>query len=440
MTIEQLDTLRSALAQSPTNIPLLCLVIDALIAAHCMDDAKIHLETLSTLAIGLQDRLFLSDAYFKAGLYEKAGSILVQLKAENGSIPAVLLLLSKVNYQLGVYEQAEVYYLEAIGADNTLKDPNFEENLIDELGRALDIPVQQALEQVKLPNMATEKDSIRFEAVAGMEEVKEKIRMNLIYPAQNQALFAAYGKKAGGGILLYGPPGCGKTYLARATAGECQAMFLNMTIHNILDMYIGASEQNLHQFFETARQYSPAVVFIDELDALGSSRQQASPNQRSLTNQMLQEMDGVTSSNENVLFMAATNAPWYVDPALRRPGRFDHVIFVPPPDLKARAEILKIHLKGKPLAEIDYEAIAKVTERFSGADLQAVCNLATDEVLQMALKSGVSKPIETQHLLTAAKKVRPSTGEWLATAKNYVTYSNQDGQYDDITAYLKSIK
>ena len=175
--------------------------------------------------------------------------------------------------------------------------------------------------------------------------LKEEIRLKIIYPLQHADLYAAYGKSAGGGILMYGPPGCGKTHLARATAGEIKAGFLSVGINDVLDMWIGNSERNLHEMFEQARQNKPCVLFFDEVDALGASRSDMRASAgRHLINQFLSEMDGVQSANEGVLVLAATNAPWHLDPAFRRPGRFDRVLFVPPPDRPAQPRFCKSSL------------------------------------------------------------------------------------------------
>ncbi len=180
------------------------------------------------------------------------------------------------------------------------------------------------------------------------------------------------------------------------------------------------------------------MIFIDELDAIGGSRQQMRyHHSRMLTNQLLNELDGVETDNSEILVLGATNSPWFVDASLRRPGRFDRVLFVPPPDLKARVEILTLYLKGKPIEAIDYTRVAKLMERFSGADVKAVCDMAADTVIMSAMRTGKVRPIRTEDLLEALKKVRPSTLEWLATAKNYATYSNVAGAYDDIVDYLK---
>jgi SpoVK/Ycf46/Vps4 family AAA+-type ATPase len=271
-----------------------------------------------------------------------------------------------------------------------------------------------------------------------MEEVKEHIRMKIIYPLENQEMFKQYGKKVGGGILMYGPPGCGKTYLARATAGEIKANFLCVGISDVLDMYLGESERQLHEIFESARRNTPCVIFFDEVDALAASRSDMRKSGgRQAINQFLMELDGVESPNEGVLILAATNAPWHLDSAFRRPGRFDRIIFVPPPDAKARADVLRLTLKGKPVENIDYELLAKKTDKFSGADIFAVVDQAVEAKLAQAMKEGIPKPLSTKDLENAARNVKPSTAEWFATARNYALYSNQGGVYDDIIKYMK---
>jgi ATP-dependent Zn protease len=158
---------------------------------------------------------------------------------------------------------------------------------------------------------------------------------------------------------------------------------------------------------------------------------------RQVINQFLSELDGVTTSNAGILVLAATNAPWHLDTALRRPGRFDRVIFVPPPDGPARAAILHLMLDGKPAARIDYARLARQTRDFSGADLQGIVNVTVEQKLREAMRTGTPPPITTGDLLTAAKSVRPTTKEWFATARNYAIYANEGGLYDDIARYLK---
>jgi SpoVK/Ycf46/Vps4 family AAA+-type ATPase len=251
-------------------------------------------------------------------------------------------------------------------------------------------------------------------------------------------LYNAYGKAIGGGILMYGPPGCGKTHLARATAGESSAGFISVGINDVLEMWLGNSERNLHQLFEQARRNKPCVLFFDEVDALAASRaDMRTSGARHLINQFLSEMDGVDTSNDGLLILAATNAPWHVDPAFCRPGRFDRILFVPPPDAPARASILRVMLKGKPQENIDADHVAKRTDGFSGADLKAVVDQAIEAKLRDAMKAGIPKPLVTKDLLAAAGALKPSTKEWFSTARNYALYSNQGGTYDDILKYLK---
>jgi SpoVK/Ycf46/Vps4 family AAA+-type ATPase len=283
-----------------------------------------------------------------------------------------------------------------------------------------------------------ERPKINFKDVGGMEKLKEEIRLKIIHPLTHPDLYKAYGKPIGGGILMYGPPGCGKTYLARATAGEINANFISVGINDVLDMWIGNSERNLHALFEQARAHTPCVLFFDEVDALGASRADMRQHAgRQLINQFLSEMDGVKTSNEGVLVLGATNAPWHLDSAFRRPGRFDRVLFVPPPDAAARAAILRLQCRGKPLEQIDYEALGKRTDNFSGADLKAVVDVAIEHKLSEALKAGVPKPLTTKDLAGAAATLKPTTKEWFATARNYALYSNQGGIYDDILQFLK---
>jgi SpoVK/Ycf46/Vps4 family AAA+-type ATPase len=156
-----------------------------------------------------------------------------------------------------------------------------------------------------------------------------------------------------------------------------------------------------------------------------------------VVNQFLNELDGVGSSNDGVLVLAATNAPWHLDAAFRRPGRFDRVLFVPPPDAPARAAILRLLCTGKPQKDLDFDALANKTDRFSGADLKGLVDLAIEGKLRDAAKTGIPAPLTTRDLLAAAGRVKPTTAEWFATARNYALYSNQGGVYDDVLKYLK---
>jgi SpoVK/Ycf46/Vps4 family AAA+-type ATPase len=227
-----------------------------------------------------------------------------------------------------------------------------------------------------------ERVGLRLSDVGGMAEVKARLEASVLAPLRNPELARLYGKSLRGGLLLYGPPGCGKTFIARAVAGEMGARFLAVSLADVLDMYIGQSERNVRELFETARRNSPCVIFLDEVDALGQKRsQQRNTGGRGTVNQLLSEMDGLSNNNDGVFVLGATNHPWDVDVALRRPGRFDRMLLVLPPDELAREAILRYHLRDRPIANVDARKLARKTDGFSGADLAYVCETAAERAL-----------------------------------------------------------
>jgi SpoVK/Ycf46/Vps4 family AAA+-type ATPase len=274
--------------------------------------------------------------------------------------------------------------------------------------------------------------------VAGMQEVKRRLNLAFLAPMRNPELMKAFGKTTRGGLLMYGPPGCGKTFIARATAGELGAHFLAVGLSDVLDMYVGNSEKNLHEIFETARRKSPCVLFLDEIDALGRKRSQMRHSGGNIINQLLSEMDGVNAKNEGVFVLAATNHPWDVDTALRRPGRLDRTLLVLPPDLEARASLLEMSLRDRPVQNIDVNGLAKTTEDFSGADLAHLADSASELAMEDSMTTGRVRSITMNDFKTALKDVRPSTRAWFETAKNYAMFANDAGQYDDLLEYLKA--
>ncbi|MCK0469872.1 26S protease regulatory subunit [Halalkalibacter sp. APA_J-10(15)] len=282
-----------------------------------------------------------------------------------------------------------------------------------------------------------EQKLITFADVGGLEDVKKKIKIDFIMPIQSPEIFKAYGKAIGGGLLFYGPPGCGKTFLARAIAGEINARFLHLDLQSILSKWSGEAEQNLHEFFEDARQKKPCVLFIDELDALGGNRQKLhSHHERLLVNQLLMELDGSTSNNEGIYVIGATNTPWYLDPALRRPGRFNSLLFLPPPALEERKTILTLKTSGKPQQELQLDLVAKYTEHFSGADLEYLVKDAVDLAIARSFETGTVQPLTNQDLLNAMEKRQPTTLEWFATAKSYAKFSDVNQEYKDVLDYF----
>jgi AAA+ superfamily predicted ATPase len=280
---------------------------------------------------------------------------------------------------------------------------------------------------------------LRLADVGGMEQVKERLELSFLGPMRNPELARAFGKSLAGGLLLYGPPGCGKTFLARAVAGELGAGFSEVGLADVLDVWVGRSERNLAEIFRVARRRAPHVLFLDEIDALGQKRSHltTSASLRNVVNQLLVEMDSLSGKNEGVFVLGATNHPWDIDSALRRPGRFDRMLLVLPPDPPARAAILRSNLQKRPLSGIDLEKLVKATDGYSGADLAHLCNTAAERALADSVRTGRVRPLTTKDVLTAAREVQPSTGPWFATARNVALFGNADGSYDELAEYLK---
>ncbi|MFC0546017.1 ATP-binding protein [Kutzneria chonburiensis] len=295
-----------------------------------------------------------------------------------------------------------------------------------------------AAAEEQLGFLDVEEGRITLKDVGGLKAVKERLEAAFLAPMRNPELRRLYGKGMKGGLMLYGPPGCGKTFIAKAVAGELGAKFIAVTLSDVLDMYIGQSERNLHEVFELARRNAPCVLFLDEVDALGQKRSQLrSSAMRGTVNQLLVELDDVRDSNEGVFVLAATNHPWDVDTALKRPGRFDRTLLVLPPDGEARQAILEYHLKDRHARGIDIAKLAKKTDGYSGADLAHACDVAAEKALLDSVKTGRTRMIGAKDLEEALREVRPSTGPWFAAARNVAMFANEGGMYDDLLAYLK---
>jgi transitional endoplasmic reticulum ATPase len=440
-----IQALRAALHATPDALPLRKHLADLLMESGIYPDAVEEYKRVLDLApddLGVKYRL--AEGYHALNRDDIALVILEELLQTSKPAPTVYLLAARVFFATGAVMQAAEMYRQAITQNPALVDDDFLQQLAiaeplltspetaeDRVFVTVDEDSQEVVDYIERPQ-------ITFKDVGGMEKLKEEIRLKIIYPLTHPEIYQAYGKTTGGGILMYGPPGCGKTYLARATAGEVDAHFVAVGLHDVLDMYIGQSEKKLHAIFELARHNTPCVLFFDEVDALGAKRSDLRHSAvRQTINQFLSELDGVSTSNAGVLILAATNAPWHLDVALRRPGRFDRVIFVPPPDITARAAILHILLQGKPVQDIDYARIARKTAGFSGADIKGIVDQAVDRKLQEALQTGVPAPINTQDLLEMVRITHATTQEWFETARNYAIYANQNGLYTDVLTYMK---
>lgn len=429
-----IENLKEALKFSPNNIPLKRHLAESLVAFNELDEAAKYYQELIEISNESNDKYALANIAFQSKNFNKCIVIIDSLIDIDSANISYLHLKTKALVKENSLAQAIEMYQKIQTINPEFKDDNLDEKL--KVG-SLSLADNEEDFEAELNDQFIEKPDLTFEDVGGLENVKKEINLKIIHPLNHPEIYKQYGKKIGGGILLYGPPGCGKTFLAKATAGQIQAKFINVQLNDILDMWIGSSEKNLHEIFELARRNTPCVIFIDEIDALGASRSDMKQSSgRHLINQFLQELDGIASENEGVLIIGATNTPWHLDAAFRRPGRFDRIIFVPPPDEAARASIFELKLKSKPIDDVNYSGLAKYCNGYSGADIEAVIDIAVEAKLEEAIHSGIPKPITTKDLRKSLKIHKASTKEWFTSAKNYALYANETGLYDDILNYL----
>lgn len=288
---------------------------------------------------------------------------------------------------------------------------------------------------------ATARPRITFADVGGLDALKKSLRLQIIEPFLRTGLFARFRKSAGGGVLLYGPPGCGKTMMARAVAGEIRGEFISVGVSDVVSMWFGQSESLLAGLFDKARASKPCVLFFDELDALAFSRSKAaSEHSRRIVNEFLAQLDGLASENEGVLILAATNMPWDIDPAMKRSGRFSRQVFVPPPDAQAREALFELKLQGVPADGLDLRQLARETPQYSGADIEGLIDLAKENVLGEIIDGGTERPLRQSDLLAARATLQASTLDWLRTARNLVRYGGSDTSYREVEQYLREHK
>jgi SpoVK/Ycf46/Vps4 family AAA+-type ATPase len=276
--------------------------------------------------------------------------------------------------------------------------------------------------------------------IGGMPAIRRWLSTAFLSSLRDPQMSGLFGRSLRGGLLMYGPPGCGKTFLARALAGELQAGFLRIDLAHVVDMWLGYSRRSVHEIFETARASAPCLLFLDQLDAIGPRRAGRRHSiGRGVVDQLVAELYSASEEHEGVFVVAATEHPWDVDALLRRPGRLDHRLLVLPPDLQARETIIRAVLDGRPLAEgLDVTALAARTDKYSAADLAQLCESAAAAALEASIVSNSSRPISWADFTRGFNEIRPSTPPWFDLARDYARFAAEPGSYDDLVTYLRA--
>jgi tetratricopeptide (TPR) repeat protein len=459
-----LHSIKEALRQSPENLSLLLLYGYSCLENISFDEAQEYFnKALQISPDNIDAQLGLARSAYAKGSLSEAAVRTEQVLAQQPQHAQALLLMSRVLLSENDRKGAMKYFDLAALSDSSIQDPALEQDLgrnadqvrqswheqrsqtnpegnntltlggeadagvdfMDEGGGLENLVMEWRPETCFLPG-DSERTKVTFADVGGMEELKEEIRRKIVYPTQHSELYKAYGKRMGGSILIYGPPGCGKTLILRAIAGEVSCNFISVSLHEVFDPYMGSSERNLHLIFEAARANAPCVLVFDDIDPLAQDRHHIRESHlRNVVNQFLRELDGLR--NENILVVAATNQPWSIDPAFRRPGRFDQMIYASPPDQPARSEIIRILAKDKPLVGLDVDQLANATEGFSGADLKWLFERSSELALSEAIKLGVPVPITMDLLLETASQFVPTIQSWFDGAQNQMRNNLQDG-------------
>jgi transitional endoplasmic reticulum ATPase len=282
--------------------------------------------------------------------------------------------------------------------------------------------------------------SLGFKDIGGLEELKEEITYKIIKPFLHPELYDYYGKKIGGGILMYGPPGCGKSMIAEATANEAGATFFNVKCSDLKSKYVGETEKNIAELFRSARENSPSIIFFDEFESVGNDRTGAAAYDKNTVAQLLTEMDGVGNKNQKILLLAATNEPWSIDPALLREGRFGTSLFIGLPDELAQKSILQLHLENKPLGQdVNIRSLLPLTKNLSGADITGLCEAAADVPLREFFRTKQKRSIIMTDFAHASTKINSVMQQWFTKALKQVTQKNLITQFPELVKAGKKV-
>ena len=257
---------------------------------------------------------------------------------------------------------------------------------------------------------------MKWEDIGGLEDTKRELQEMARYPIEHRHLYEKFGMAASRGVLFYGPPGCGKTLMAKAIANECGANFISVKGPELLNMWFGGSEANVRDLFDKARAASPCILFFDEMDSIARSRGGGGGGGSSETsdrviNQLLSEIDGI-GSGKTLFVIGATNRPDILDPGIMRPGRLDQLIYIPLPDRASRVAIFQANLRKSPVADdVTFEQLAEVTEGFSGADITEICQRAAKNAIRESIAAKIerNKRIDAGELTQEEADALPDT-------------------------------
>ena len=399
---------RTALAFAPASLPLL------LLCTSCLDGAFIYIcksidydsDEMENIIKAAKNYIILGYEHEKKRDFEEARKYYERAHIILDYLQDIALSDAERKERSDLSRKLRIKIKSLASVSDTLKMRSSAEYRDIEEGIKKDDLVEG---KGKKELIIIEKPNVKWEDIGGLKETKERIKDAIIVPLKYPQYLEKYGVKPWKGVLLFGPPGCGKTLLAKAAATECDATFFEVPVSEISSKWFGESEKNLKDLFATARESSPSIIFFDEMDAISPPRDAGDSHDasRRIVNQLLREMDGM-KENKKVMVLGATNYPEGIDNALLRPKRFDKRIYIPPPDFEARKAIFILNTRKMPLQEVDFNALAERTEGYTGADIYGICNEVGWRLMKEELKDGKQRYANTRDFLMVISETKPS--------------------------------